>query len=56
MIEICKVLLSNSSTPFVKELYSDFDKHTKEVDVIRSINSKGTNRGGHKELLIRNYS
>ena len=52
----CKVLLSNSSTPLVKELYTDFAKHTIEVDVLRSINCKGSNRGGHKELLIRNYS
>ena len=52
----CKVLLSNSSTPLVKELYTDFAKHTMEVDVLRSINCKGSNRGGHKELLIRNYS
>jgi DNA adenine methylase len=52
----CKVLLSNSSTPFVKGLYSDFAKYTMEVDVIRSINCKGSKRGGHKELIIRNYS
>jgi DNA adenine methylase len=52
----CKVLLSNSSTPFVKELYSDFAKYTKEVDAIRAINCKGSKRGGHKELIIRNYS
>jgi DNA adenine methylase len=53
----CKVLLSNSSTPLIKELYSDFAKYTKEVDARRSINSKGTGRkGDHKELLIRNYS
>jgi DNA adenine methylase len=53
----CKILLSNSSTTLIKELYSDFAKYTKEVDgVRRSINSKGTGRGDHKELLIRNYS
>jgi DNA adenine methylase len=52
----CKILLSNSSTPFVKEVYSDFAKYTKEVSAIRSINCKGSKRGGHKELIIRNYS
>src|ERR671931_611819 len=52
----CKILLSNSSTPLVKELYSDFSKYTKEVEAIRAINCKGSKRGGHKELIIRNYS
>jgi DNA adenine methylase len=52
----CKLLLSNSSTPFVKELYSEFAKYTMEVDAVRSINCKGAKRGGHKELIIRNYS
>jgi DNA adenine methylase len=51
----CLLLLSNSDTTFVKELYSDFDMHTKQVDALRSINSDGSNRMGHKELLIRNY-
>ena len=52
----CKILLSNTSTPLVKELYSDFSKYTKEVEAIRAINCKGSKRGGHKELIIRNYS
>jgi DNA adenine methylase len=51
----CKVLLSNSDTHFVRNLYRDFDKYTKEVNVIRAINSIGSKRVGHKELLIRNY-
>jgi DNA adenine methylase len=38
----CKVLLSNSSTPLVKELYMDFAKYTIEVDVLRSINCSST--------------
>ena len=50
----CKVLLSNSDTPFIRELYSDFSM--KEVDVQRAINSKASKRTGHKELLIYNYS
>jgi DNA adenine methylase len=50
----CFVLLSNSDTPFVRDLYSDFS--IKEVDVQRAINCKGSKRAGHKELLISNYS
>jgi DNA adenine methylase len=46
----CLILLSNSDTPFIRELYSDFG--IKEVDVQRAINSKGSKRTGHKELLI----
>lgn len=52
----CKILLSNSDTHFIKELYSDFVEYIIEVDTIRSINSKGSKRAGHKELIIRNYS
>jgi DNA adenine methylase len=51
----CKVILSNSDTPFIRELYQDFSRYTKELDTLRSINCKGSKRVGHKELLIRNY-
>jgi DNA adenine methylase len=51
----CKVLLSNSDTKFIKELYSDFAKYIVEVDVVRSINCNASKRAGHKELIIRNY-
>ncbi|HXX98061.1 MAG TPA: hypothetical protein VEL11_13200 [Candidatus Bathyarchaeia archaeon] len=50
----CNVLLSNSDTPFIRELYSGFI--VREVEVQRAINSKGSKRAGHKELLISNYS
>jgi len=50
----CLILLSNSNSPFIRELYSDFS--IKEVDVQRAINCKGSKRTGHKELLISNYS
>ena len=50
----CKVLLTNSDTQFIKELYSDFA--IAEVNAIRAINSKGSKRAGHKELIICNYS
>jgi DNA adenine methylase len=51
----CKVLLSNSDTPFVRDLYKDFAKYMKEVNALRAINSNAAKRMGHKELLIRNY-
>ena len=47
------VLLSNSDTPFIRGLYSDFS--IKDVNVQRAINCKGSKRAGHKELLISNY-
>jgi site-specific DNA-adenine methylase len=46
----CRVLLSNSDTLFIRELYSDFS--IKEVSVQRAINCKGSKRAGHKELFI----
>lgn len=52
----CKVLLSNSDTPFIRKLYSDFSSHIKEVNVSRAINCKASKRVGHRELLIYNYS
>src|SRR5215472_8083111 len=51
----CLLLLSNSDTPFIRALYSGFN--IKEVgNVKRSVNCKASNRTGHKELLIYNYS
>lgn len=51
----CKVLLSNSDTNEIRKLYSDFSHLTVVATVNRSINSVGSKRIGHKELLIRNY-
>jgi DNA adenine methylase len=55
----CFVLLSNSDTPFIRELYSDFTikglNNVKEVKAKRSINCKGDKRTG-KDLIISNYS
>lgn len=42
----CLLLLSNSDTPFIRRLYSDYSR------VQRAINSKGSKRIGCKELLI----
>lgn len=52
----CKVLLSNSDTEYVRELYIDYAKNIHQVNVRRSINSKTSKRTGYTELLIRNYS
>jgi DNA adenine methylase len=44
------VILSNSSSPFIKELYKDFN--IIEVDCRRNINSKSDKRGKVTEYLI----
>jgi len=44
------VLLSNSDTPFVRELYAGF--RIEEVQARRNVNSKGKRRGKVGELLI----
>jgi DNA adenine methylase len=50
-----KVLLSNSNTDFIKQLYSDFT--IREVNASRAINSDASKRGRNKntELIISNY-
>lgn len=52
----CKILLSNSDTPYIRELYKDFSGYIHQVDALRSINSNSLKRTGHKELFISNYS
>jgi len=49
----CKLMLSNSATPLIRELYSAYT-----CDVVlmpRSINSDSQGRGHVKEILVRNY-
>lgn len=48
-----KFLLSNSATPFIKELYKDYQINF--VRAKRNINSKKELRGEVEEVLIRNY-
>ena len=50
-----KVMLSNSNTEFIKELYKGkyFKKHL--VKAPRFVNSKANQRGNVEELLITNY-
>ncbi|HIH45851.1 MAG TPA: DNA adenine methylase [Candidatus Nitrosotenuis sp.] len=50
----CRVLLSNSNSKEVKEVFSK-DWKLVEVRANRSINSDSTRRTGQKELLIKNY-
>ena len=51
----CYILLSNSDSEFIRELYSEFKENIIEVKVQRAINSKASKRKGHTELIIRNY-
>lgn len=49
----CQVMLSNSDTPFIRELYDGFDIQT--VQVARAINSDATKRGKVSEVVVRHY-
>lgn len=48
-----KFMLSNSATPFIRDLYSNFNITI--VKAKRSVNSKGDKRGEVEEVVIRNY-
>ncbi len=51
----CRVLLSNSATDFIRDLYDDPRRYTvREVKARRNINSVGARRGAVGELLIYN--
>lgn len=49
----CRVMLSNSDTPLVRELYAGF--RIESVKATRAINSKPNGRGEIDELVILNY-
>lgn len=49
----CKVMLSNSNTKLINELYAGYE--IEEVYANRAINSKGTGRGKISELIVRNW-
>lgn len=49
----CFVMLSNSHTPFIEDLYKDFNINYRYA--ARSINSKGDKRGKIKEVVVTNY-
>lgn len=46
----CSVMISNSDTSFIRDLYRGF--RIDEVDCSRAINSKATARGPQRELII----
>ncbi|MBQ8418787.1 MAG: DNA adenine methylase [Clostridia bacterium] len=48
-----KFMLSNSATPFIKDLYCDY--HINIVKAIRAINADASKRGAVEEVLINNY-
>ncbi len=49
------ILLSNSDTPFTRELYADCIFSIDEVKAPRMVNSKPDQRGAVNELLVTNY-
>lgn len=49
----CRVMLSNSYTDLVRDLYDGYEQV--QVQAIRAINSKGADRGAIPELLVMNY-
>ena len=46
----CTVILSNSDTSLTRTLYKEYD--TRIVTVNRAINSNGSGRTGHKEMIV----
>jgi len=51
-----KVLLSNSDTPFIRELYSGEQYRIQTVQARRNINSDPTGRGKIDEVFVLNYT
>ena len=51
----CKVLLSNSDSKDVAEIFSKKAWKINKIQANRSINSNSKKRTGHFELLIKNY-
>jgi DNA adenine methylase len=51
----CRIMLSNSDTSLVHELYGDQEYRLIPIQARRNINSKAERRGPVTELLILNY-
>ncbi len=51
----CKVMLSNSNSKEVLDLFSDYSDNIIKINANRFINSNSKKRTGHTELLIKNY-
>ncbi len=52
----CYVMLSNSSSKIIHELYKDYVDTTEIVGATRMVNSKASGRGKVDEVLIMNYN
>lgn len=50
----CRVLLSNSDTPYIRALYKGY--RIERVSASRAISCVGSKRGDVSEVLVRNYS
>lgn len=50
----CYFMVSNSDTPFIRGLYKGYT--VERVTSLRFVSCKGSGRGKHNELIIRNYS
>lgn len=51
----CKIMLSNSKSEEVIELFSEYSDNIIEINTNRFINSNSKKRTGHTEILIKNY-
>lgn len=51
----CKIMLSNSDTPFIRDLYKNKKFKIHVVSAKRAINCKASGRGAINELVILNY-
>ena len=51
----CKIMLSNSKSQEVIELFSEYSDGIIEINTNRFINSNSKKRTGHTEILIKNY-
>lgn len=49
----CKVMLSNSNSEFINDIYKEFNIH--KIHAARSINANGAGRGKIQEVLVTNY-
>jgi len=51
----CNVMLSNSNTKFIRELYKEYKDKFKFVNATRMINCDATKRGKISEIVVTNY-
>lgn len=51
----CQVMLSNSDTKFIKDLYKDYEDKINFVKATRMINCDGRNRGKISEVVITTF-